>query len=128
MNAALILAVAVGGAAGAPLRMFIDGRVTGWVERHRRSSNSAMFPWGLLAVNVLGSLIIGIAFGALDGPLRTLIATGVCGALTTYSSYALVVHNLWHKNRRVAWTAVIVMPVASISVCSLAVIATRAFI
>lgn len=128
MNVTIVLAVALGGAVGAPLRMFIDGRVTGWVDQQRWSTRTSMFPWGLLAVNALGALVIGISFGAFEGVLRTLIATGVCGALTTYSAYALVIHRLWRENRAVAWASVIVMPVVCISLCSAAVLLTRALV
>ena len=82
MTWTLAIAVAVGGAVGAPLRFLIDTRITHRV--HERSTS--LFPWGLLAVNMLGSFIIGIAYVLLDGPLRALLATGACGALTTYSS------------------------------------------
>jgi len=56
MTWTVALAIAVGGAVGAPLRHLIDTRVTGSLstERARR------FPWGLLAVNVTGSLLIGL--------------------------------------------------------------------
>lgn len=56
---------------------------------------SARLPWATLAVNVVGSLLIGAIVGALtargagDGRLRTLLTAGLLGGFTTYSSFAL---------------------------------------
>jgi len=122
MTWTLAIAVAVGGAVGAPLRFLIDTRITHRV--HERSTS--LFPWGLLVVNMLGSFIIGIAYVLLEGPMRALLATGACGALTTYSSYSLYVNRMWSKHRATAWKAIIVMPVACISACAAAVIVVRA--
>lgn len=124
MSWTLAAAVALGGAIGAPLRLFIDTRVT------RATTNSARsaFPWGLLVINALGSMFIGIAYATIDGPWRALIATGACGALTTYSSYALFVHRAWAANRAAAWQALVTMPVVCITVCAVAVVATRSVV
>ena len=133
MNWTFAAAVALGGAIGAPLRLLIDSRVTRAVsESHRLTgrvtSNARDFPWGLLVVNALGSVLIGIAYASIDGPWRALIATGVCGALTTYSSYALFIHGVWRRNRRAAWRAIITMPVVCITACALAVVTSRTVI
>lgn len=122
MTWTLAIAVAVGGAVGAPVRFFIDSRITHRVQER----GTSLFPWGLLAVNVLGSSIIGIAYVLLDGPMRALLATGACGALTTYSSYSLYVNRMWSEDRATAWKAIIVMPVACISACAIAVVVVRA--
>ncbi|HEV7439719.1 MAG TPA: fluoride efflux transporter CrcB [Methylobacterium sp.] len=52
------------------------------------------FPYGTLAINVLGSILMGLFTGwfALRGgsqALRLFIATGVLGGFTTFSSYSL---------------------------------------
>lgn len=122
MTWTLALAVAAGGAIGAPVRYLIDSRVT----RAAQERGYGLFPWGLLVVNVLGSFIIGIAYVTLEGPGRVLIATGSCGALTTYSSYALFVNRVWKEHRARAWKSIFVMPVACIGAAGIAVFVTRA--
>jgi fluoride exporter len=59
------------------------------------------FPWGTLAVNVVGSFAIGVvaawavggAFGVTP-PVRLFLATGVLGGFTTFSSFSLETLNL----------------------------------
>ena len=122
MSITLALAVALGGAIGAPLRFLIDARVT----QATAAGKHRDFPWGLLIVNAVGSLAIGIAYASIDGHWRAVIATGACGALTTYSGYALFVHRTWTSDRAAAWCAVIAMPVVCVSACALGVMVTRA--
>lgn len=76
------LLVALGAAVGAPLRYLVDRAVQG---RH-----DSLFPWGTFTVNVAGSLILGLLVGganAVPGGLMQLLGTGLCGALTTYSTF-----------------------------------------
>jgi CrcB protein len=129
MNWTFAAAVALGGAVGAPLRLLIDSRVTQALAGSNESTKRTdAFPWGLLVVNALGSLLIGIAYASVDGPWRALIATGAFGALTTYSSYALFIHGAWRTNRSAAWRAIITMPVVCITACALAVVTSRTVI
>lgn len=79
-----VLLVLAGGALGAPLRYLTDLFV--------QSRHGSVFPWGTFAVNVVGSLVLGITAGAVtaaDGPqwVLTLVGTGFCGALTTFSTF-----------------------------------------
>lgn len=83
------LLVAVGGAAGALLRWAV-GR---WLA-------SSGLPWATLVVNVVGSLLLGIVAAAADGWSRILLGTGVAGALTTYSAFALETVLLERDGRR----------------------------
>ena len=84
MTAPTVLLVLLGGAGGAPARYRVDG----YVQRRHDSA----FPWGTFTVNVAGSLLLGLVAGAVqaaDGPawLLTLVGTGFCGALTTFSTF-----------------------------------------
>lgn len=78
------LLVAVGAAIGAPLRYLTDRAV--------QARHDGVFPWGTFTVNIAGSLILGavtgaVAAGASTG-LQLLLGTGLCGALTTYSTFS----------------------------------------
>ncbi|MER6525226.1 fluoride efflux transporter CrcB [Streptomyces sp. NPDC001508] len=79
------LLVALGGAVGAPLRYLIDRAVE---ARH-----DTAFPWGTFAANAAGSAILGALTGAalataVPQEVRLLLGTGLCGALTTYSTFS----------------------------------------
>ena len=124
MSWSYALAVAIGGAIGAPLRLLIDSRVT----RVADARGASDFPWGLLAVNALGSLLIGIAYATVDGSMRALLATGACGALTTYSAYALFIQRTWSTNRAAAWRGILVMPIVCVCACAVGVLAARALL
>jgi CrcB protein len=48
------------------------------------------FPLGILAVNLLGTVVVGaIAGAALGGEVRTILAGGVTGSFTTFSTWML---------------------------------------
>lgn len=77
------LYVAVGGAAGSLLR-YAAGQALG-------PARPGAFPWHTFAVNVAGSLLLGmvVALVPRDDPhhLRALLAVGFCGGLTTFSTF-----------------------------------------
>lgn len=86
--------VAIGGALGSIARFWISGLIA---ERYAHA-----FPWNTLAVNVTGSLVIGV-FAALSDPdgrwvmspgARQFLMVGVCGGYTTFSSFSLQTLNL----------------------------------
>jgi len=85
----MVLAIAAGGAAGATARHF----VTLWLGQALGHG----FPWGTLAVNVLGSLALGalvelMALKWSAGPeMRAFLVVGVMGAFTTFSAFSLEV-------------------------------------
>ena len=74
------LLVVLGAAAGAPLRLLAER-----VAVARRGRGSVL---GTLAVNVAGSLVLGVLLGAHHAPawLVALVGTGFCGTLTTFST------------------------------------------
>ena len=80
------LMVALGGAAGAVLRYGLSG----WIH----AAGGFVFPMGTLAVNILGSFIIGVVLQLGTGRFlltpetRLLLTTGLCGGLTTFSTFS----------------------------------------
>jgi fluoride exporter len=72
--------VLAGGAAGAVLRLLLDTAATARYGRR--------LPWGILAANVLGSLLLGLLHDTAPTWLVALAGTGFCGGLTTYSTLA----------------------------------------
>ncbi|GGP78196.1 hypothetical protein GCM10010231_56560 [Streptomyces sindenensis] len=79
------LLVAIGGAVGAPLRYLTDRAV----QAHQGPGVPYVFPWGTFTANIAGSLLLGVLTGAaVSSPVHALLATGLCGALTTYSTFS----------------------------------------
>lgn len=73
--------VLVGGMVGAPLRYLTD--------RFVQSRHDGTFPWGTLTVNLCGAFLLGLLTGlAPTHELKLLLGTGLCGALTTYSTFS----------------------------------------
>ncbi|PWR18009.1 fluoride efflux transporter CrcB [Zavarzinia compransoris] len=86
--------VAVGGAAGSVLRLA--------VARLAQAALGAGFPYGTLAVNLSGSLVMGalaalFAARAGDDPARLFLMTGVLGGFTTFSAFSLDAYGLWAR-------------------------------
>jgi CrcB protein len=82
LSPASLLLVALGGALGSVARYAVSVLAL--------SMLGGGFPWGTLAVNVLGSAAIGIAAGAgLEGGARLLVITGFLGGFTTFSAFSL---------------------------------------
>ncbi|MEV6805598.1 fluoride efflux transporter CrcB [Streptomyces sp. NPDC051132] len=79
------LLVVAGAVVGAPLRYLTDRAV--------QARHDSLFPWGTFVVNVTGCLVLGLvtggaSAGAIGPDLRLVLGTGLCGALTTYSTFS----------------------------------------
>ena len=84
--------VILGAAIGAPARFVID-------QTLRKFSNA---PWGTFTVNVLGSFVIGLTWGATDNT-TALVAIGFAGAFTTWSTFMLDIYlAIEHKKIKTA--------------------------
>lgn len=87
MSAAVVLGVGLLGGVGACARFALDGAVA------RRTGGA--FPFGTLAVNISGALLLGVLVGAtLSGDAYRLAALGLLGAFTTFSTWAFESHRL----------------------------------
>jgi len=81
-----IVSVVVGGALGSVLRYLVSGWVQAW--------SGGLFPAGTLAVNIAGSFVIGLVLGMGAGRFllppewRLFLTTGLCGGLTTFSTFS----------------------------------------
>ena len=91
----LILAIAAGGALGALARHFLAQQVM--------HLSGGGFPYGILAVNVVGCFLMGllIEVSALvwqpGAALRAFLAVGFLGAFTTFSTFSLDVALLYER-------------------------------
>ena len=109
------MAIAVGGAFGSVLRYWLSTWVHSFAGRG--------FPYGTLAVNVLGCLAMGFLFVLLverlgDNPvLRAGLLIGVLGGFTTFSSFSIETFNLIEQG---AWLEAGANAVASVVMCVVA--------
>lgn len=81
-----VIYVVLGAVVGAPARYLL----VGWISR----AAPQPFPWGTLAVNLVGCFVIGAGWGlverALWAPaLRAFFFAGLLGSFTTFSSFGL---------------------------------------
>ncbi len=90
-----LLIVAAGGAIGASMRHLVG------LAAFRLMGPA--FPWGTLAVNIVGSFAMGVfiellarRFGA-SSELRLFVTTGLLGGFTTFSAFSLDVAVLWER-------------------------------
>ncbi len=75
--------ISLGGAVGTAARYLLSG----WMLK----TAGPGFPWGTLAVNVIGSFLLGllaaVGANAFSPTLRLALTTGVMGGFTTYSTF-----------------------------------------
>ena len=92
MSVAVLVAIGALGGVGAIARFLLDGAVAARLGRG--------FAYGTLAVNLSGSFALGVLAGvALDGDAYRLVATGLIGAFTTFSTWAFESHRLGEDGR-----------------------------
>lgn len=87
------LLIAVAGGLGSVLRYAVDHALP--------SRMRARYPWGTLLVNLSGSFALGLLAGLTDNPI---IATGLLGGYTTFSTAMLDTMKLWREGRPLAAT------------------------
>lgn len=112
------LSVGLGGAIGSVFRFWLDGIVS---NRFGKT-----FPFGILTINITGSLLIGFFFAVL-GPeaprivprwVYSFCAVGICGGFTTFSSFSLNTLNLAREGQ---WLYAGANVVLSVVFCLIAV-------
>jgi len=77
--------VGSGGFIGSVLRYFLS--------QYIQSKPESGFPYGTLAVNIIGCFIIGIVYalfsrGEITNDWKLFLATGICGGFTTFSAFS----------------------------------------
>ncbi len=89
MNYVLVI---IGSGLGGGLRFFLSSYIYRFFPVY--------FPYGTLAVNILGSIILGILIFALDQKdlvsqnTKLFVGVGFCGGLTTFSTFSFETLNL----------------------------------
>jgi CrcB protein len=92
VTALVVVGVGLLGGAGAVARFLLDGAVASRV--------ASAFPFGTLAVNLVGALALGVLHGAdVSGDALRLAGTGLLGAYTTFSTWMLESHRLGEDDR-----------------------------
>jgi fluoride exporter len=110
-SATLLLWIALGSGIGGVARF--------WCAEMAARLVGEAFPWGILAINALGSLVSGFFFiftgpnGRLQvsGTARLFVMTGLCGGYTTFSAFSLDTLNLMRDGRLLAAGSNVVLSV-----------------
>lgn len=112
----MLLAIAAGGAAGALGRHFVNLGMVALLGHG--------FPWGTIAVNVLGSFIMGVIVHAMavswtvTPEVRALLTVGFLGAFTTFSTFSLDVATLYGRGQ-LSLAAIYIVASVVVSVAAL---------
>lgn len=89
--------VLVGAAVGAPARYLID--------RSIQARHQTLMPWGTMCANIAGTTVLGLLAGLqvnhdLPSHLVLGVGVGVCGSLTTFSTYCFESLRLYETGAR----------------------------
>jgi CrcB protein len=112
MNLVSLLLVACGGALGSVARALVTWAIP-----------AGRLPWGTVAANIVGSLLVGILMARLEpiqaSSLRfhSLAVLGFCGGFTTFSSFSWQTLEQMQKGD---WSAAVTNVTLSVSACVLA--------
>lgn len=119
-----LVLVCVGGALGTGLRYLISGTLVQWL--------GPGFPYGTLAVNILGSFVIGVIQEVgttsllIPDTTRLFLTVGMMGGLTTYSTFSYETVRLMEADaRHQAWVNLIVTSAFCLTFCFLGIAAGR---
>lgn len=116
--------VCLGAAVGAPSRYLVDRAI--------QARHDSLMPWGTMLVNIVGSLILGSLMGlssahGLPDEVVLILGTGLCGALTTYSTFSYESFRLLEDGARLyALSNVTLSLVAGLSAAAVGFTATAA--
>jgi len=103
--------VGVGSAVGGILRHLVAQFIT--------AHDPGEFPWGILTVNLIGCLAMGVGFALVERTeLKLLLMTGILGGFTTFSAFSSISLELALKGR---WDLAGAYVTASVVGCLLAV-------
>ncbi len=86
LSPGLVVVVGLASGAGAVLRYTMDRAVQRW-------TGGALLPWGTMTVNAVGSLALGVVAGLVvagpvDGATAAVLGAGLCGGLSTFSTWS----------------------------------------
>jgi CrcB protein len=91
---------------------FIGGILRYLLSQYIQVRNSSLFPWGTLAVNIMGCLLIGVVFGLAEKgnmtqTLKLFLTTGILGGFTTFSAFSVETFTLLRSGQQVVAIAYI---------------------
>lgn len=97
MNPAIVVVTLLAGGLAATVRYLVSVGLA-------RLSAAEQFPWAVLLVNVVGSLLGGIALGlsfsgGISPETELIVLTGVCGGITTFSTFSVETIQLFVAGR-----------------------------
>jgi len=123
----LYLIVGLGSGIGGMLRYYISD----FVQKY----SSSLFPFGTLAVNIIGSFLIGLVLFYLDSiklissEMRLFLTVGLCGGLTTFSTFSYeTVRLIQNSEYLLAGTNVLLNVIVTLLAVLLAAFISKLFI